>query len=218
MKKNANIVAETTIPAVSAKHVSIVAKLVTSGTNAVPDAKIQTKSTCVSTRQLHRELKKPQADGMFKVDDKSVFVRVTVCEIPLDAVCDTGASVSCLSPKVFIRLPQKIQSSLEPSSKRLLSANQGEIKVKGKVTVEMKIASMTFRHAFLVLEASEAECLLGVDFLETQKCDPMFSEMKLHLNRDTSANLFPSNSTGSVLALPSHESSCQRNILHTLRS
>ena len=33
------------------------------------------------------------------VDDKSIFVRVTVCEIPLDAVCDTGASVSCLSPK-----------------------------------------------------------------------------------------------------------------------
>ena len=124
------------------------------------------------------------------VDDKSVFVRVTVCEIPLDAVCDTGASVSCLSPKVFIRLPEKIQSSLKPCSKRLLAANQGEIKIKSEVTVEMKIASMNFRHTFLVLEASEAECLLGLDFLETHKCDPMFSEMKLRLNRDTSANLF----------------------------
>ena len=124
------------------------------------------------------------------VDDKSVFVRVTVCEIPLDAVCDTGASVSCLSPKVFVRLPPQIQSSLKPCSKRLLAANQGEIKVKGEVTVEMKIASMTFRHTFLVLEASEAECLLGLDFLETHKCDPMFSEMKLRLNRDTSVNLF----------------------------
>ena len=40
MKRNANIVAETTIPAVSAKHASIVAKLATLGTNAVPDAKI----------------------------------------------------------------------------------------------------------------------------------------------------------------------------------
>ena len=71
------------------------------------------------------------------VDDNSVFVRVTVCEIPLDAVWGTGASVSCLSPKVFIRLPQKIQSSLKPCSKRLLAANQGEIKVKGEITVEM---------------------------------------------------------------------------------
>ena len=124
------------------------------------------------------------------VDDKSVFVRFTVCEIPLDAVCDTGASVSCLSPKVFIRLPQKIQSSLKPWSKRLLAANRGEMKVKGEVTVEMKIASITFRHAFLVPEASEAECLLGLDFLETHKCDPIFSEMKLRLNRGTSASLF----------------------------
>ena len=124
------------------------------------------------------------------VDNKSVFVRVTVCEIPLDAVCDTGASVSCLSPKVCIRLPQKIQSSLKPCSKRLLAANQGKIKVKGEVTVEIKIASMTFRHAFFVLEGSEAESLLGPDFLETHKCDPMFSEIKLRLNRNTSANLF----------------------------
>ena len=49
---------------------------------------------------------------------------------------------------------------------------------------------MTFRHTFLALEASEAECLLGLDFLETHKCDPMFSEMKLQLNRGTSANPF----------------------------
>ena len=64
------------------------------------------------------------------VDDKSVVVRVTVCEIPLNAVCDRGASVSCLSPKVFVRLPPKIQLSLRPCSKRLLAANQGKIKVK----------------------------------------------------------------------------------------
>ena len=99
------------------------------------------------------------------VDDKNVFVRVTICEIPLDAVCDTGASVSCLSPKVFVRLPPKIESSLKPCFKRLLAANQGKIRVHGEVTVEMKIASMTFRHIFHVLESSEAECLFGLDFL-----------------------------------------------------
>ena len=124
------------------------------------------------------------------VVDKSVFVRVTVCEIPVDAVCDTGASVFCLSPRVFARLPPKIQLSLKPCSKWLLAANQGKIKVKVEVTVEMKKASMTLRRTFVVLEASEAECLLGLDFLEAHKCDPMFSEMKLRLNRGTSANIF----------------------------
>ena len=124
------------------------------------------------------------------MDDKSVLLRVTVCEFPLDAVCDTGASVSCLSPKVFVRLPTKIQLSLKPCSNRLLASNQGKIKVKGDVTVELKIASMTFRQTFFLLEASEAECLLGLDFLETHKCDPMFFEMKVRSNRDTSAKLF----------------------------
>ena len=32
--------------------------------------------------------------------------------------------------------------------------------------------------------------MLGVDFFETHKCDPIFSEMKLRLNRGPSANLF----------------------------
>ena len=55
------------------------------------------------------------------VADKSVFVRVTVYEIPVDAVCDTGVSVSgsCLSPKVFVRLAPKVQSSLKLCSKQL---------------------------------------------------------------------------------------------------
>ena len=138
----------------------------------------------------------------------------------VDAVCKTGANVSCLRPKMFVRLPPKIQSSLGPRSKRILAANQGEIRVKGEVTVEMKIASMTFRHTFILLEASEAECLVNLDFLETHQCDPMFSEMNLRLSRGTSANLFHRTApdTGSVLAPPSYESTCQRNILHTFRS
>ena len=124
------------------------------------------------------------------MDNKSVFVRATVCENPLDAVCNTSASVSCLRPKVFVRLPPKIQSSLKSCSKQLLVANQDEIRIKNEVTVEMKIASLTFRHTFLVLEASEAECLLGLDFLETHKCDPLFPEMTVRLNRGTSGNFF----------------------------
>ena len=66
MKKNANNVAERFIPAVSAKHVSVLAKLATSGTNTVPEAKMQTENTCVSTKQLRRETKKPPTNGMYK--------------------------------------------------------------------------------------------------------------------------------------------------------
>ena len=77
------------------------------------------------------------------VDDKNFFARVNVCEFPLDTVCDTRASVSYLSPKMFFRLPPKIQSYLKPRSKRLSEANEGKIKVKGEIAAEMKVASRT---------------------------------------------------------------------------
>ena len=86
--------------------------------------------------------------------------------------------------------------SLKPCSKQLLAANQGQIRVKKEVTVEMKVASITFRHTFFVFQTSETECVLGLDFLETHKCDAMFFEMKLRLNRGTSANF--SHRTASV--------------------
>ena len=52
----------------------------------------------------------------------------------------------------------------------------------------MKITSKIFGHTFPVLEPSEDECLLSLDFLETNKFNPMFSEEELRLNRDFSAN------------------------------
>ena len=78
------------------------------------------------------------------VYDKSVLVVVTVSEILLDAVCCTGANVFCLSLKVSVCLLPKIQSSLKPCSIELIAANQGQIKVKCELALEMILASMTF--------------------------------------------------------------------------
>ena len=35
------------------------------------------------------------------VDPRSVFVAIQVCDKLIEAVCDCGASVSCLSPAIF---------------------------------------------------------------------------------------------------------------------
>ena len=187
MKKNTNRVAGPTSSAVSAKHVSIVSKMATSGTNVMSDAKFW--APAYQRGNCSGNSKSLQHTDWLKtvVDDKSVFVRVMVCEVPVDAVCDTGAIVSCLSPKVFNRRFPKTQSYQKPCSKQLLAANHREIKVTGELAVEMKIASIISRHTFLVLKAYEAECFF-LDFLETYKCDFMFSETKLRLKWNTSAN------------------------------
>ena len=43
----------------------------------------------------------------------------------------------------------------------------------------MQIARKMFDHTFHVLVKSESDCLVGVDFLEDHKCDPVFSKRKL---------------------------------------
>ena len=122
--------------------------------------------------------------------EKSSFAKVDVCEISLVAGCDTGTNFSFPRPKVSVHLSPEKQPSMKPCSQRIAVANQGGIRVNSEATVELKLASMTFRHFFLVLEASEAECLLCLDFLEKHKCDPILAEKKLRLNRGSCANLF----------------------------
>ena len=48
-------------------------------------------------------------------DNKSVFVNLEVCSSPVTAVCDTGASVSCISQQLMERLPLNFQNRLQPA-------------------------------------------------------------------------------------------------------
>ena len=49
---------------------------------------------------------------------------------------------------------------------------------------------MTFWHIFFLLDASEAEYWLGLEFFKTRHCDPIFSKMKSRFNPGASANVF----------------------------
>ena len=50
---------------------------------------------------------------------------------------------------------------------------------KSVVRVPVVIGPKLYEHDLCVLNRSEADCLLGLDFFETNKCDPLFSCMKL---------------------------------------
>ena len=69
------------------------------------------------------------------IDNKSVFVNLEVCSSPVTAVCDTGASVSCISQRLLKRLPLNFQNRLQSAHRRLLAATQAEILVSGTVTL-----------------------------------------------------------------------------------
>ena len=126
------------------------------------------------------------------IDNKSVLVNLEVCSSPVTAVCDTGASVSCISQRFLKRLPVNFQNQLQPAHRRLLTANQAEIPVSGTVTLPTSLASNRYQQQFFVLKSSEVDCLLGSDFLEDNHCDALFSSRQLRFPNSQTIPLFHS--------------------------
>ena len=76
-------------------------------------------------------------------------------------------------------MKQTHKLDLKPCLRKLRAANGLPIEVKGVVRVTVVIGPKSYEHDFCVLDKSEADCLLGLDFLETNECDQLFSCMKL---------------------------------------
>ena len=125
------------------------------------------------------------------MDHRSLYVQISILNKQVEAVCcDSGASVSCLSEKFFNQINENHQVKIQPSATRLSSANQMPIQIKGTVSVPIRIASKTYEHTFYVSIEAASDCLLGLDFLETKKCDALFSEGKLKIDRNTLVPLY----------------------------
>ena len=113
-----------------------------------------------------------------------------IFEQTIEAVCDCGASVSCQSPKIFETLKLNHKIELRTCERKLRAANGLPIEVRGVIRVPVKLGTTLYEHDFCVLEQSEADCLLGLDFLEKHKCDPLFSRMELKLDSGNSVPLY----------------------------
>ena len=113
-----------------------------------------------------------------------------ICGKNIEAVCDCGASISCLSPLIYDELKQTHKLDLKPCLRKLRAANGLPIEVEGVVRVPVVLGPQSYEHDFCVLDISEADCLLGLDFLETNKCDPLFSCMKLQLDSHSFVPLY----------------------------
>ena len=113
-----------------------------------------------------------------------------ICEKKIEAFCDCRASVSCLSPSIYDELKQTPKFDLQPCLRKLKVASALPIEVKGVVRLPVVIGPKSHEHDFCVLDKSETDCLLGLDFLETNKCDPLFSCMKLKLDSNSFVPLY----------------------------
>ena len=64
------------------------------------------------------------------------------------------------------------------------------IHFKGTVSVPIEISPKTYEHTFYVLMEAASDYQLGLDFLETNICDALFSEGKLKIDGNTSVPFY----------------------------
>ena len=124
------------------------------------------------------------------VDRRSVFVAIQVCDKLMEAVCDCGASVSCLSPVIFEDLRKINGFQLNKYNKNLKAANGLPIGINGIIRVPLTVGNKHYENEFHVLENTETDCLLGLDFLESNQCDRLFSRMELSLDPSHSVRMY----------------------------
>ena len=97
-----------------------------------------------------------------------------ICEKKIEVVCDCGASVPCRRPLSHDELEQTHKLDPTPCLTKLRAANGLPIEIKGVVRVLVVIGPKSYVHDFCVVQKSEADCLLGLDFLESNNCDQLF--------------------------------------------
>ena len=114
-----------------------------------------------------------------------MFIQITIFDRIIEAICDSGASVSCLSSEIYDSLKLKHSLKLEPALRQLKASNQLPIETRGVVRLPISLGGRKFEHIFHVLAKSEADCLIGLDFSEDHQCDPLFSHKKLRVIDDT---------------------------------
>ena len=95
------------------------------------------------------------------------------CDIygrPVSFLVDTGVGVSLLNKALWDKI-SRVDKELNPVVSHCIMGVDGmPIKVHGSVSIPITINGEDYKHKFIVAEQLINEAILGLDFMETNKC------------------------------------------------
>ena len=93
---------------------------------------------------------------------------------------DTGSSISLLSWSTYEKLGKT--GIVQTYTKRVLTANNSAVKIIGRVKLLLQLQTRLpeAEQEFVITADEGIECLLGIDFLKTNKCELNLHEEKLY--------------------------------------
>ena len=119
------------------------------------------------------------------MDHRSLYVEISIFNKQVEAVRDSGTSVSYVCEQRFNQINENHQVKIQSSTTQPSTANQMPIHIEGNVSVPIQIGPKKHERTFYVLIETASDFLLRFDFLETNNCDALFSEGQLKIDRTT---------------------------------
>ena len=110
--------------------------------------------------------------------NKGLYLDVTVENLTLSSLIDTGSTVSIIHTKKFDLLPMSIRETVSPTRCVLRMADGGPVGCKGTTFLPLCIGSKVYHQQVLIADI-EAPFVLGYDFLYDKQCSLDISKGQL---------------------------------------
>ena len=114
---------------------------------------------------------RPNPLNCISINNVSSYVlSCNVHGVPMSFLIDTGAGVSLLDKEAWDRIKSKAGDLNLVSNHRLVGVDGIPLKVLGSVIAPLSVSGFNFSHKFIVAEGLTTDAIMGLDFLESNKC------------------------------------------------
>ena len=115
------------------------------------------------------------------------FINIVVENLPVCALVDTGSAVTIITRKVWNCLKAKVKRKLSKCPENLSFANADghKLNMDGLLPVRIAIGATELNMNVFVCDSISFDCILGIDFLETQECAVCYRNKVLTIDNST---------------------------------
>ncbi|CAG2211125.1 unnamed protein product [Mytilus edulis] len=114
----------------------------------------------------------------------SLYMPVEINNTKLEMLIDTGSPVTLLAENIIESLGVGL-SDLSKVESTLSAADGNKMSIKGQIKVNLKIDQSQYRQNTIVTKLGKLKGIIGMDFLQNNKCDLKLSEAKLVIGQQT---------------------------------
>lgn len=98
--------------------------------------------------------------------DNRIWLKLRVAGMSVDALVDTGATVSCMSQRLLDQLPKTAIRSVQSSRTKLSLANGDTVESRARTSVQIELGRTTLPISFVIMPKNTYDIILGMDALK----------------------------------------------------